>query len=262
MVNKQLNIIQSTANQPGKSINNLALQSVGHLRENGGIAVLQNHDNNTLQILSSYTALTGLRISTTEKSISNSINKIASTDKHKQKNSGQSPFSFTFFLSPDLAWYRLQDIDVNGQQDDENEIRRKEHHDISTTTGVLMDYRLNSHWSIVSGLTYSNTVISIDPKTIYAQADNNGNIKYRYNFSSGYGFVLPTFVNSPNVGDSLYAFTSTHTLQYLGIPIAVKYNISKGKLNFNALLGISSNILTEGRVETLLESGTTNEMRL
>ena len=113
-----------------------------------------------------------------------------------------------------------------------------------------------------SGVTLSNTHIIIEPKTIYAQADNTGSIKYRINTSSGYGYVLPSFIANPAAGDSLYAFTSTHSLQYIGIPLAVTYNITKGKFGFNALAGVSTNILYKAKLETDVEKGFNNELEV
>ena len=104
----------------------------------------------------------------------------------------------------------------------------------------------------------SNTNITVDPKTIYAQQDNTGSVKYRINTSSGYGYVLPSFSSNPAVGDSLYAFTSTHSLQYIGIPLAVTYNVTRGKFKFNALAGLSANILTKAKLETTVEKGFIN----
>ena len=118
---------------------------------------------------------------------------------------------------------------------------------------------LNKHWSLQSGLTYSSTNIIVEPKTIYAQSDNSGSVKYRINTSSGYGYLSPSFSSNPAVGDSLYAFTSTHTLNYISIPLALKYNITKDKFSFNAMTGLSINILTQGKIETLVEKGVNNE---
>ena len=177
----------------------------------------------------------------------------------KLKDKKASRFSVTAFFSPDFASYHLEDDDDDNQPEDANTLNKKETHDLSSTAGALVDYKLSKRWSLQSGITFSNTNITLDPKTIYAQVDNTGNVKYRINTSSGYGFVLPSFSNNPNVGDSLYVFTSTHNLQYIGIPLAIKYNTIKGKFNFNAFAGTSVNFLIKGKIETLVERGTDNE---
>jgi hypothetical protein len=177
----------------------------------------------------------------------------------KTKNSKPSAFSLNLFFSPDFASYRLQDNIRGSNLNEATEIEKNERHEFSSTIGALIEYKVRKHWSIQTGLTYSNTNITVAPKTIYAQPDNSGSIKYLLNTSSGYAYVLPSFSSNPNVGDSLYAFTSTHTLQYLSLPVALKYNITKGKFNFNAMAGTSVNYLIKGKVETSVENGTNNE---
>ena len=177
----------------------------------------------------------------------------------KNKGSKPSRFSVTLFYSPDIAWYRLQEDKPDNQIDNSAEIAESEQHEFSSTVGALVDYNLNKHWSLQSGLTYSNTSIIVLPKTIFAQSDNAGSIKYRINTSSGYGYVLPSFSSNPIIGDSLYAFTTTHTLNYINIPLALKYTITKGKFSFNGMAGFSTNILTVGKIETTLKKGFNNE---
>ena len=107
---------------------------------------------------------------------------------------------------------------------------------------------------------FSNINITVNPKTIYAQPDNNGNIKYRLNISSGYGYLAPSFQNSPAIGDSLYISAATHKLRYIGIPIAVKYTITKGKFNFEIMGGITANYLAKGKLETEIRGGNNSEI--
>lgn len=186
-------------------------------------------------------------------------NKTSMAISTKTKKVKLPAFSINLFFSPDLAFYRLRDNVSNNNPSEATEIEKNEHHEFSSTTGALIEYRAKKHWSIQSGLTYSNTNITVAPKTIYAQADNSGSIKYLLNTSSGYGYVLPSFSNSPKVGDSLYAFTSTHTLQYLSFPVAIKYTITKGKVSLSAMAGAAVNRLIKGKVETSVEDGTNNE---
>ena len=183
----------------------------------------------------------------------------ATAKNAKKKKAKVSRFSVAPFFSPDISWYRLQEDKPDNQPDNLAAIEKSEKHEFSSTTGILVDYKSDKHWSFQSGFTYSNTNITVEPKTIYAQSDNAGNVKYRINTSSGYGYVLPSFSSNPAIGDSLYAFTSTHTINYIGIPLAVKYNIAKGKFSFNIMAGFSTNILTRGKIETTLAKGFNNE---
>ena len=189
--------------------------------------------------------------------IIDTANNSVAKNKNK-KDTKPSRFYITPFFSPDIAWYRLHDDKVVNQQDNASELEKEEKHEFSSTYGALVDYKINKHWGLQSGITLSNTNITVEPKTIYAQQDNTGNVKYRINTSSGYGYVLPSFSSNPIVGDSLYAFTSTHSLQYSGIPLAVTYNVTKSKFKFNALAGLSANILTKAKLETTVEKGFNN----
>jgi hypothetical protein len=178
----------------------------------------------------------------------------------KKKESKPSKFSITTFFSPDIAWYRLQDDKVGNQSDNANELEKEEKHEFSSTYGALVDYKIGKRWGLHSGFTLANTNITVAPKTIYAQQDNAGSVKYRINTSSGYGYLLPNFITNPAIGDSLYAFTSTHSLQYIGIPLAVCYNITKGKFKVNVIGGVSVNILTRAKLETTVEKGFNNSI--
>ncbi len=198
-------------------------------------------------------------IAASKVNIIDTANNSVAKNKNK-KDAKPSRFSITAFFSPDIAWYRLHDDKVGNQQDNATELEKEEKHEFSSTYGALVNYRINKHWGLQSGITLSNTNITVEPKTIYAQQDNTGGVKYRINTSSGYGYVLPSFSSNPVVGDSLYAFTSTHSLQYIGIPMAVTYNVTKGKFSFNALAGLSANILTKAKLETTLEKGFNNSM--
>ena len=169
-----------------------------------------------------------------------------------------SRFSITPFIAPDIAWYRLEDDKIGNQIDDAKEIEKDEKHEFSSTVGVLIDYKINKYWGLQSGLSFSNTSITVQPKTIYAQQDNIGSVKYRINTSSGYGYVLPSYISNPSIGDSLYAFTSTHSLQYIGIPLAITYAITKGKFKFNAVAGAAANILATAKLKTTVENGLAN----
>ena len=176
------------------------------------------------------------------------------------KNKKSSRFSITGFFSPDIASYSLNNDNTGNQPDNATKIKKTERHEFSSTLGVLVDYELNKHWTLQSGVTFSNTNIAINPKTIYAQADNTGAVKYRLNFSSGYGYIVPTFQPNPTTGDSINVTAATHKLRYIGIPVAVKYRIVKGKFTIEAMACISTNFLTTGKLETEIQKGSNNEI--
>ena len=178
----------------------------------------------------------------------------------KKKTGKPSRFSVSAFFSPDIAYYRLRVDKPGNQTDNAAKIEKGEHHEFSSTTGLLVDYKLSKHVALQTGLMFSNINLTVKPKTIYAQPDNNGNIKYRVNISSGYGYLLPSFQNAPVVGDSLYVSGATHKLRYIGIPAAVKYRIVKGKFSIEAMAGIGINFLLKGKLETEIKQGSNNEI--
>lgn len=180
----------------------------------------------------------------------------------KKKTNKTSRFSVSLMFSRDFASYRLKDDKPDNQPDNAYQIQKGERHEFSSTTSALIDYRLNRHWSIQSGAYFSNTNIVTQPTTIYAQQVVSGSIKYRLNTSSGYGYVLPSFSASPHTGDSLNAFFSTHTVDYLGIPLVVKYNLHKGKFSIYEMAGVSANFLIKGRVETSVRKDANDEIEV
>jgi hypothetical protein len=171
-----------------------------------------------------------------------------------------SRFSVTVFFSPDLATYRLEDDGYGNQPDNANKIEKTESHEFSATSGVWVGYRFTEKWSIQTGIGFSSTNIMLKPKTIYAQADNNGEIKYRMNISSGYGYILPSFQNTPVIGDSLTATAAAHKLRYISLPLAVSYSIAKGRFSVDAMTGLSVNFLKAGVLETEVRDGANNEI--
>lgn len=180
-----------------------------------------------------------------------------STKRINMKPVKMQRFSLMAFYSPNIGFYHFQKSpfaisNPDDSGDDENEIS-------SWTAGVLVDYSLNKHWNLESGLTLSTSDINLAPETLYAQPDNYGKIQYRINTTSGYGFILPSFNNNPLAGDSIQSISATHTLQYFGIPLAIKYNIKKGKFNLNARAGLVANILTNAAISTEVENGNDND---
>ncbi|UEG49917.1 PorT family protein [Ferruginibacter lapsinanis] len=173
----------------------------------------------------------------------------------KRKTKSEPGLALSAFFSPDFASYNLLNGDNNNQLDGENkdEIEQNEDHQNAFTTGLLFDYTFNKHWAIQTGFTFSKTTIGGAPKKIYAKADNNGNIKYCYWSSSGYAFIKTPEGNLPAVGDSINASSSRHTLQYLSVPLAIKYSIPYKKFEFNLLAGVSANFLIKSKLEAALK---------
>ncbi len=180
----------------------------------------------------------------------------------KKKNKITAPsFAATVFFAPNISSNNIKDEKHEHRPgsrpdtDDMDRIREAEQHQNSNTFGVQLDYNINKHWSLLSGVSLTNKTILIKPKTIYADKDDNGTVKYLYNCSSGYAFLSSKSVANPVVGDSLRAFESTNRLQYLSIPLAVKYTWTFNKIDLFTSVGAAVNILTKGKLETEIEDG-------
>ncbi|HEY5371973.1 MAG TPA: hypothetical protein VIJ75_23575 [Hanamia sp.] len=156
----------------------------------------------------------------------------------------------------------MHDNQSGSQNGNATDAENSETGTFSYTVGALVEFKTGRNWSWQSGFTLSTTNRDIDPGTIYAKAVNTGTVKYQINTSSGYGYILPSFSNNPNVGDSIFSMSTTNTLQYLGIPLSVKYSINKGKFTLNAITGISLNFLTQGKITTEVEKGNDNEIAI
>src|SRR5690242_2170197 len=131
-----------------------------------------------------------------------------------------SRFYATAFYSPNISFSRLRDEDHHFGNPYSRDFERKEKESYSWSLGLWIGYRFNNRWYLQSGLNLSTLKMNLEPEKIFAQRDNQGKIKYQINTSSGKGYLLPSFSNNPRVGDSLFARTINHSLQYTGIPIA------------------------------------------
>ncbi len=177
--------------------------------------------------------------------------------------------SATLFFAPNISSNMLKDDEHHERtpagipppvdHDDKDDIRNGEQRQSSYTAGLLIDYNLNKRWSIQSGIELTSKSIHINPKTIYAGKDNNGEVKYRFNCSSGYTYLSSKTATNPVVGDSLKAFETTNTLQYFSVPLAVKYHYYFTKIDLFATAGTALNILTKGRIATEIGSGSNKE---
>lgn len=256
---QETKIAEPVKDEQNATTNNSSVQTNNHLPFARQLNLLPVEKTNKV-IADSFDTKKLLQSLAANKTIPPIDTKIAVSQQTKKKETKPSRFSITGFFSPDIASYSLEDDDIGNQPDNANQIKKNERHEFSSTSGLLIDYALNKHWSLQSGLTFSNTNIAIEPKTIYAKADNNGNVKYRLNFSSGYGYLVPSFQPSPSVGDTLKVTATTHKLRYIGIPVAIKYRIVKGKLIIEAMAGVTSNFLTTGKLETEIQRGANNEI--
>ncbi|MEO5782070.1 MAG: hypothetical protein ABIQ07_02300, partial [Ginsengibacter sp.] len=77
------------------------------------------------------------------------VNRLASNKNTKAKN--PSRFSSTLFFSPEIAFYHLLADKPDNQPDNASKIEKGEHHEFSSTTGLLFDYRLSKRFALQAG---------------------------------------------------------------------------------------------------------------
>jgi len=202
------------------------------------------------------TIVTGNGISNATLELSDSLNQVISRVQQQQKkkdNSFKPYWSITAIASPEWTQYNLENDlpdNVSNIQDEKTQIEQRENHEPSFSAGILATYQFKKHWAFQTGLIYSNTAISIDPQKIFAAKESNGQIAYKYNSSSGYAYVTPGFGLPPAVGDSLTTTTAQHNLQYISLPVILKYRLEKKKFSISPGVGITANFLTSAKIQT------------
>lgn len=166
-----------------------------------------------------------------------------------KKNTVYHGFFLSFFAAPEKVFYHLKNGVLN-PYDNKELIQNREKQDISFSTGILLGYAVNKRFTLQSGIGFSTANTNIAPSKIYAEKNNSGNIKYRYNTSTGYGYILPSFSSAPAVGDSLSTARADQTIQYINVPLIAKYKFGNRKFTVAAGAGVSINFLTKAKLNT------------
>ncbi|HYM93418.1 MAG TPA: outer membrane beta-barrel protein [Chitinophagaceae bacterium] len=178
------------------------------------------------------------------------------TDIRKKKKTSlfSKPYwTLTPFASGNWEEYQLNNDVVDNTsntQNEKEEISKREKHETSFSSGVLVTRQLTKRIGLKTGIIYANTAIAIAPQEMYAAVQSNGNIAYKYITSSGYGYVKPGFGLPPAIGDSIQSATAQHTLQTLNIPFMVSYTFNKKKLSIMPSAGITANFIIGAKVKT------------
>lgn len=164
----------------------------------------------------------------------------------------------TGFANREWSQYNLENDVLENSQNPDNRaaIAKRENHEPSYMFGALATYWFKKHLSFQTGLEYSNTAITIEPQKVYAVKDNNGGISYKYNTSSGYAFLKSTSGLTPVLGDSIYTTAAQHTLEYISLPVLIRYNITVKKFSLSAGAGLAVNLLTSAKIQTEIKNAT------
>jgi hypothetical protein len=173
----------------------------------------------------------------------------------------ESRLSITAFFAPDITTRNLEQNFGTGRDERKEELLRTEKNSqLDFTVGARIEYKLNDHLSLQSGLSFSTNTIDIAQKTIFARLDKDGALKYRFNFSSGYTYFNPKTLSAPQfLGDSAQALSSSSTLHYVNIPLAVKYNLPSGRFNFSLQAGMTARFITKQSIDAVYASNGSNE---
>ncbi len=177
----------------------------------------------------------------------------------------------TFFYSPNASTTHVTNnsftaprMAPNSPNEDSKAIKDKESNGHSWSLGANLDFRLNSQWTVGTGLILSTRVTYIRPSPLYGDRDQYGAVKYQFNCSSGYSIIElkgggqsgggPT--GNPAAGrDTAKSFSSASRLQYLSVPLIMKYHFGQGRLRFNTGFGLQTNILVNRKLETYITKG-------
>ncbi len=166
-------------------------------------------------------------------------------------------FSVTSYFSPEFVGYKLSDNDANAA--DERQIKKKERHFFSASGGILLNYRLKRKWIIQSGLSYSWSSSIINPSKSFAEKDNNGNVQFRINTISGYGYLPSSSSVAPNVGDSALTDKAHSRRHYLTLPLIASYGFKVKRFTLLTGAGVTFNFLTSATVESKIEGSLYNQ---
>jgi len=167
--------------------------------------------------------------------------------KHDSKSS-LNKLSITAFFSQEFAGYNLSDDDATAA--DGREIEKRERNAFSASMGVYLNYRINRKWVIQSGLSYSWSTSNIDSAKSFAVLDNSGNVQFKMNTITGYGYLQypPTIPTS--VGDSVLTGKAFSRIHYLTLPVLISYRFPFKRFSLLVGAGVSFNLLTSATLET------------
>ncbi|MEP6466294.1 MAG: outer membrane beta-barrel protein, partial [Parafilimonas sp.] len=130
-----------------------------------------------------------------------------------------------------------------------NDYSKREKPDVSFTGGILAAYQLNHKFSLLSGVSLSNSKISISSTAVNALKDATG--VYKFKLATSYG--LAEISNSgiiPTEGDSLLISSASMQFNYVSFPVLVSYNLNSKKIKLSVHSGLILNKLTSEKVET------------
>ena len=157
-------------------------------------------------------------------------------------------FSITAYFSQEFAGYNFADNDIT--EPNGKEIEKAERNIFSASLGVYLNYKINKRWMVQTGISYSWSRSIMDSSQSYAVKNDAGDVAFKLNTASGFGFLRsPSFI-VPMIGDSMGTAKTHSELHYLTVPLIVSYRIPKHRFTIMAGAGMTFNFLTQATLET------------
>ncbi|MEP6683091.1 MAG: hypothetical protein ABJA35_07520 [Parafilimonas sp.] len=157
-----------------------------------------------------------------------------------------------FVISPFFSFDHISGRFIEQYEFDnetKNDYSKRENPDLSFTGGVLAACQLNQKFSLLSGLSLSNSKISISSTAVSALKDATG--VYKFKLATSYG--LAEISNSgitPTEGDSLLISGASMQFSYVSFPVLISYKLNSKKIKLSVHSGLILNKLTSEKVET------------
>ena len=189
------------------------------------------------------------------------------TNSSNEKIIGLRSHSRRWSISPMYT----QNVNLNTLRDDDQirdsrinsrEAKRTEQETISFSMGIGIQRQIRKNFVLQSGIQYVSSRTNIQPKTIFAKTDANGEIHYHFPSSFGNSFLPANFTVRPNIGDSIKADFSRVRLSYLQIPLMMSYQINADKFLFSPSAGLYINHLLNGKLKSSLKLSNNQEETL
>ncbi len=187
------------------------------------------------------------------------LSNLAANNSRMKKQKLTNRFTVIMYASPETAFDRLEDDQlhnymapaaINRPPDNRSKIKDEEHRTGSFSAGILIDYALKNNFSIQSGISIVNKSSETDPKKVFAEMDNDGTIKYKYNCAFGSSFINPKIGTAIVIGDSATATATSNKLMYVGIPVNLSYHLKKGRFQISPIIGTTINFLVKQGIST------------
>ena len=114
--------------------------------------------------------------------------------------------------------------------------------------GMRVEYKISPHLSILTGCSFYDFKVSVDPTTIFAQKMSNGEISYAFHTSVG-TVNCPYSAANAYVGDAIIV-KGMYTSNYVSIPVYIKYNFLRNS-NWNVYLigGVNANMVVYRKMD-------------